>query len=193
MRQPFVIVALACVALAGAGAVHAQEGQTDPATMEQLLTKLMTPGEQHRQLALMAGSWTTTVTSFTEGQQPTVSEGTFVSEPILGGRYMLGRYAGIMMGQAFEGLSIDGYDNGKQRYFSLWFDSMGTNYYLAHGSASADGKTFWHRGTMELGPMEILSRSETVLVDDDTVKFTMWQTMGGQEIKAMEMVYKRVK
>lgn len=70
---------------------------------------------------------------------------------------------------------------------------MGTGFYEARGHASADGKTISHAGIMEMGPMSIPARSETVFVNDDTVRFTMWQTMGGQENKSMEMEYKRVK
>ena len=62
-----------------------------------------------------------------------------------------------------------------------------------NGGVSADGKVVKHQGTMSMGPMEIPSRSETVYVDKDTVKFTMWHSMGGQESMAMEAVYKRVK
>jgi hypothetical protein len=70
---------------------------------------------------------------------------------------------------------------------------MGTGYYLTHGTASADGKTISHKGTMTLGPLEMPTRAETVFVDEDTVTFTMWQSMGGPEMKSMEMTYKRVR
>ena len=150
----------------------------------------MTPGAPHKDLARMEGKWTATITMFMEGAQ--TSEGTYEGEMVLGGRYLMGRYKNTYMGQPYEGLSLDGYDNGKQQYFSMWLDSLGTGYYLAHGTASADGKVVNHQGTMTMGPMEIPSRSETVYVDKDTVKFTMWQSMGGQESKAMEAVYKRV-
>ena len=65
---------------------------------------------------------------------------------MLGGRYVLGRFSSTYLGQPMEGLSIDGYDNAKQEYFSLWFDTMGTGFYETHGQASADGKTIYRRG-----------------------------------------------
>jgi hypothetical protein len=46
---------------------------------------------------------------------------------------------------------------------------------------------------MKFGPMEIPSRSEMVFVSDDEMTFTMWHTMGGQEMKAMEITYTRAK
>lgn len=173
------------------GAALAQESQLDPQAMEQLMVKMMTPGQPHQQLGRMAGKWTTTMVSYQDGPEPVSSTGTFESEPILGGRYMLGRYHGTAMGQPFEGMSIDGYDNGKEQFFSLWFDTMGTGFYETWGTATADGKTVRHEGIMVFGPLEVPTRSETVTVDENTVKFTMWQTMGGQETKAMEISYQR--
>lgn len=191
MRKALFAVVLALAIVSGTAVVRAQEGQMDPKAMEELMMKLMTPGEPHKHLARMTGKWKATLTDHMQGGMS--SEGTYEGESVLGGRYVLGRFHATYMGQPFEGMSVDGYDNGKQQYFSIWFDSMGTGYYLAHGTASPDGKTMTHKGTMTMGPMEFPSRSETVVVNDDTVKFTMWHTMGGQEMKAMEITYARVK
>jgi hypothetical protein len=190
MRKLTLFAVLALSLLAFAAPTFAQEGQMDPKAMEEMMMKLMTPGTPHKDLARMEGKWTATITMFMEGAQ--TSEGTYEGEMVLGGRYLMGRYKNTFNGQPYEGLSLDGYDNGKKQYFSMWLDSLGTGYYLAHGTASADGKVVSHQGTMSIGPMEIPSRSETVYMDKDTVKFTMWQSMGGQESKAMEAVYKRV-
>jgi hypothetical protein len=192
MRKPLIAAALTLFALVATAPAHAQEGQMDPKAMEQMMMQLATPGAPHQQLATMAGKWTTTQTMYMEGA-PETTTGTYEGEAVLGGRYMLGRFKATMMGQPFEGMEVSGYDNGTQKFFSIWFDMMGTGYYLSHGTASADGKTVSHTGTMTMGPMEIPSRSETVFVDKDTVKFTMWHTMGGQEMKAMEMEYKRAR
>ncbi len=102
-----------------------------------MMMQLATPGAPHQHLATLAGKWTTTHTTYME-EAPETSTGAYEGEVVLGGRYILGRFKGMMM-----------------------------------------------------GPMEIPSRSETVFVDKDTVQFTMWHTMGGQEMKAMEMTYKR--
>lgn len=191
MRRLPLLAVFSLTLLALSAPAFAQEGQMDAKAMEEMMMKLMTPGAPHAHLATMAGKWTTTQTMYMEGA-PQTSAGTYEGEVVLGGRYLLGRFKGSYMGQPFEGLSLDGFDNGKQEYFSLWLDTMGTGYYLTHGTASGDGKTVSHKGTMTMGPMEIPSRSETVFVDQDTVMFTMWHSMGGSEMKAMEMTYKRV-
>lgn len=194
-RPPNLALAAACLAAALATAVPAaaQEGQMDQKAMEELMMKLAAPGAPHQHLAALAGDWTVTTTMYLDGSTPTTSSGTLSYELVLGGRYVLGRFSSTFMGQPMQGLSIDGYDNAKQDYFSLWFDSMGTGFYEARGQASADGKTISLAGTMEMGPLQIPSRSETVFVDKDTIRFTMWQTMGGPEMKAMEMEYKRAR
>ena len=192
MRRPLHL-SLAVALLLAAVPALAQEGQMDPKAMEEMMMKLAAPGAPHQHLASLAGKWSATTTMYMDAATPTTSPGTISFESVLGGRYLLGRYQMTFMGQPMEGLSLDGYDNAKQEYFSLWFDSMGTGFYEARGKASADGKTVSMSGTMEMGPMAIPSRSETVYVDKDTVQFTMWHNMGGQEMKAMFMEYKRVK
>lgn len=177
------------VALAVALPAAAQEGQPDPAAMQEMMMKLISPGAPHEHLAALAGKWNAALTWYMEGEQ--TSAGTCEYEMVLGGRYLVGRFRTTYMGQPFEGLSVDGYDNGAQEFFSLWFDTMGTGYFLSKGKAPADGKTFTLNGTMVMGPMEIPTRSESVMVDKDTMKFTMWHVMGGQEAKAMEAVYTR--
>lgn len=191
LAVPALALALA-IAAPAAAQTSQDQGQMDPKALEALMTQLMTPGAPHQRLAGLAGKWTTTQTMYMEAT-PQSSTGEAEYEMALGGRYLVGRYKGTYMGQPFEGMSIDGYDNGKQQYFSIWLDSMGTGYYLAQGTATPDGKVFKLSGTMVMGPMEIPSRSESVMVDKDTMQFTMWHTMGGQEMKAMEMTYKRVK
>lgn len=165
----------------------------DQKAMEKLMIEMMTPGPPHEHLANMAGKWTASMVSYLEGPEPVKSEGTYEAEVILGGRYVMGHYHSTAMGQPFEGLSIDGYDNGKQKFFSIWFDSFGTGFYEAWGDDTEDGKTYRHSGTMNFGPMEIPSRSKTVIIDKDTMEFARWHTMEGQEIKAMEVTYSRVK
>lgn len=190
MRRPVILILALALAAAPAAA---QESQPDQKAMEEMMMKLAVPGAPHAHLAALAGEWAATTTMYLDGSTPTTSTGTISFESLLGGRYLLGRYQMTFMGQPMEGLSIDGYDNAKQEYFSLWFDSMGTGFYEARGQASADGRTVTHAGIMEMGPLQIPARSETVYLDQDSVRFTMWQSPGGQETKAMEMEYNRVK
>jgi len=192
MRKVLVLAAVTAL-FAAALPAAAQDGQMDPQAMEEMMVKLATPGPQHALLAKLVGEWKTTMTTYMDGPEPVTSTGTYKGEAVFGGRYFVGHHTGQAMGRDFAGMSIDGYDNSTQKYFSMWIDNFGTGYYLAHGELDADGKTLRHAGDMQFGPMTIPSRSETVFVSDDKVTFTMWHTMGGQEMKAMDLVYERVK
>lgn len=193
MRKTLFASALILAFMAGSVTAYAQEGQPDPKAMEEMMMKLMMPGAPHQHLADGAGKWTATLTMYTPGTEPTTSAGTLEAEMVLGGRYLVSHFHSTYMGQPFQGMSIDGYDNGTQKFFNIWFDEMGTGYFLSEGTASADGKVYTYTGTMNMGPMAIPTRSEYTYPDKDTIKFVMWQSMGGQEAKSMEVVYKRAK
>jgi hypothetical protein len=122
-----------------------------------------------------------------------VSEGTTEYTPMLGGRYLMGKFKGTMMGGPFEGFSLGGYDNAKKQYFSMWFDSMGTGYYVSHGTASADGKTITYHGSMYDASIngDVKTREVVTMIDKNKHVFEMYQTREGQESKVMEITYTR--
>ena len=193
MRKIMLLAALTLAALTAALPALAQDGQMDEKAMQEMMMKLAMPGAPHQHLAEAVGKWTATQVMYMPGAEPMNMTGTYEAELVLGGRYLVGHYHSSFMGQPFEGLSVDGYDNAKQEFFSLWFDSMGTGYFVTTGHASADGKTYEYSGTMEMGPMKIPARTVTTYPDKDTMHFVMYQTMAGQESKSMEVTYKRVK
>lgn len=193
MRKTMLLAALALAALTAALPALAQDGQMDEKAMQEMMMKLAVPGAPHQHLAEGAGKWTAEMTMYMPGSEPATSKGTYEAEMVLGGRYLVGRYHSTFMGQPFEGMSVDGYDNAKQEFFSLWFDEMGTGYFLTTGHASEDGKTYTYTGSMDMGPMKMPTRSVTTYPDKDTMHFVMYQTMGGQESKSMEVTYRRVK
>ena len=192
-KHLFAVAALALFLSAGAATVRAQEGQADAKAMEEMMMKLAAPGAPHAHLAQMAGKFTARITMYSPGSEPMSSDGTYEGTMELGGRYLLGHFHGSYMGQPMEGMSIDGYDNSKQEFFSLWFDNFGTGVFSSTGKLAADGKTVAYHGEMTMGPMTIPTREESTWLDKDTVKFTMWQSMGGQEMKSMEILYTRAK
>lgn len=193
MRKILIATALTLAVVVGSVTAYAQEGQMDSKSMEEMMMKLMTPGAPHQHLAEGAGKWTATLTMYAPGAEPTTSTGTLEAEMALGGRYLVSHFHSTYMGQPFEGMSIDGFDNGTQKFFNIWLDEMGTGYFLSEGTASADGKVYAYAGNMNIGPMSIPTRSEYTYPDKDTIKFVMWQSMGGQEAKSMEAVYRRAK
>jgi hypothetical protein len=170
------------------------EKPMDPQAMMELWQKLAAPGEPHKQLESLAGSWTTQTKEWMEpGKPPMESSGTVEMKSILGGRFLQQEFTGSMMGQPYSGIGTTGYDNLRKKYVSTWIDSMGTGIFLMEGTASADGKTITLKGGHdEPGGGHMTHRAIWKLVDDNTQIFEMYGTHKGEkEMKGMEIVYTR--
>ena len=170
------------------------EKQMDPQAMMETYQKLATPGEPHKQLASLAGSWTTKTKSWMEpNKPPTESDGSCEQKMLLDGRFLHQECTGDMMGQPFTGIGVIGYDNHTKKYISTWMDSMGTGIYVMEGTASADGKTITQKGQYD-DPIEghMKLRGVTKMMDDNTEIFEMYGTgKKGKEAKMMEITYRR--
>ena len=83
--------------------------------------KLATPGEPHKQLASLAGTWATHTKEWMEpGPPPTDSTGTCEYKVLLDGRFVQQECSGQMMGQSFTGIGTHGYDNFTKKYVTPW-------------------------------------------------------------------------
>src|SRR5262249_2494543 len=101
-----------------------------------------TPNEKHKVLAALAGEWHTTVKIWMDPKgKPDISQGSSVSEMIMGGRFLQQIYRGQFMNQKFEGTGIYGYDNLRKEYRSVWYDNMATGIMVASGKYDASTKT----------------------------------------------------
>jgi hypothetical protein len=170
------------------------EKQMDPQAMMEVYQKLATPGEPHKQLASLAGSWTTQTKEWMEpGKPPSESTGSVEMKMLLDGRFLQQEFNGNMMGQPFSGIGITGYDNLRKRYVSNWIDTMGTGIFSMEGTASADGKAITLKGQhAELEGGQMTHRAVWKIVDSNTQTFDMYGThKGGKEMKVMEIVYTR--
>lgn len=171
-----------------------QEGSMDMEEMMEKYRKLGTPGEPHRVLASMAGSWNTRIKSWPEpNKPPTESSGICEQKMVLDGRFLQQEFTGNMMGTTFTGIGFTGYDNYTGKYVSTWIDSMGTGILFFEGASSADGKTITqenHHNDPVRGPMTW--RSVTRIVDDNTWVFEMYSIYEKSEVtKEMEITYTR--
>jgi hypothetical protein len=170
------------------------EKSTDPKAMMEVYAKLATPGEQHNQLASLAGSWTTKTKEWMEPNKPPVeSTGSAEMKMLLDGRFLQQEVTGQMMGQPFSGIEITAYDNLLKRYVTTWMSTMGTGIFTMEGTASADGKTITLKGQhAEPGGGYMKHRAIWKIVDSNTQTFDMYGAHhGGKEWKMMEMTYTR--
>jgi len=160
----------------------------------EIYRKAGAPGEPHKALARLAGTWETRSRGWMGPDRPPVeSTGTCEQQMVLDGHYLQQTYSGDMMGQPFTGISLLGYDNHTKKYQSIWIDTMSTGVYFFEGTASRDGRTIMQESRYDdpvHGPS--VWRTVTRINGDNTIEFEMFLTpKGEQEIKMMEMTITR--
>ena len=190
-----LIFALAMPCVTGA-----QQGEQPKMTPEQqkmmeAWMKAATPGDAHKALEPMIGSWDVTSTSWqTPDSPPEMGAGTSENAWVLGGRFVKQDFQGTFGDMKFQGLGYTGYDNLKKKYVGTWMDTMGTMVMMMVGSADPSGKVFTMTGSMDDAmtgkPMKL--RSVTRIVDANKHVMEMFAPdPSGKEFKTMEIVYTR--
>ncbi len=172
----------------------AQKTKMDMQKMMEIYKKVGTPGEQHKLLAKLEGSWTTRTKSWSVPDAPPAeSTGACERKLILNGHYLQEEYSGDMMGIPFTGISILGYNNHTKKYETTWCDSLSTAIFKFEGTANRAGNIITQECRYDdpaRGPA--VWRTVTRVRDDNTVEFEMFLTpRGKKEEKMMEMTYSR--
>ncbi len=166
----------------------------NPEEMMEIYMKLATPGEPHKLLATLTGSWATKTKEWMDPEkQPVESAGSVEVKMLLGGRFLQQEITGSMHGKPHTGIWTVGYDNLLKRYVSTWIDTMSTQIFMMDGTASADGKTITLTGQhAEVGGGHMTHRAIWKIVDGNTQEFVMYGTYHeGKEMKMMEVLYTR--
>lgn len=154
----------------------------------------MTPGDQQKKMAKCVGDWKTHSKMWmAPGGDATESDGTCTGEMILGGRYLLMKHKGNIMGMPFEGMSLDGYDNATKMYNSVWIDNMGTGIMYMTGKWNEEKKQIEYTGKMTDPMSGGISdiRSTVKLNEDGTSYMEMFGSDKGKEYKFMELTTSR--
>jgi Protein of unknown function (DUF1579) len=168
----------------------------EEAAMMKAWQEAMTPGAPQEHLAKAAGDFTYAV-KFWMGDpsaEPQVSTGTAHREMIMGGRYLVEKVKGEMMGQEFHGMGTTGYDNTKGTYWNTWFDNMSTGVMVSEGKTDDSGKMVMTGDYVDPMTREAKT-SKTVLWWDGADKETMqmFEKRGDDWVKTMEIEYTRTK
>lgn len=158
--------------------------------------KAGTPGEGHKALDPLTGTWNTVILFYpAPGAPPQESTGISENRWILGGRYLEQRFKGMAMGQPFEGVGYTAYDNLRKQYVGTWMDSMSTSVMYTTGTASGPGK--WKfTGTMDDPVTGKAQEIEEIITIDGPDKHTfvmMGPGTDGRMFRTMEIVYTRKK
>ncbi|TXI16319.1 MAG: DUF1579 domain-containing protein [Nitrosomonas sp.] len=165
-----------------------------PEEMMEVYTKLATPGEQHKLLASLTGSWVTKTKEWMDPHKPPVeSTGSVNIKMLLEGRFLQQEITGSMHGKPHTGIWTIAYDNLLKQYVSTWIDSMSTGIFTMEGTATADGKTITLTGRhAEAGGGHMSHRAIWTIVDSNNQEFIMYGTHhGGEEMKMLEVIYTR--
>ena len=191
-----MVLLLATPAFAQDKHQHPQMSAEEKAAME-AMQKAMTPGENHKMLNNMVGTWNTTVSMWmAPDAKPNVSKGTSTNRWILGNRYIEQKFTGTFMNMPFNGLGYTGYDNVKKQFWGTWMDNMSTGTMMTTGSTDDGGKSFKFTGTMA-DPMtgkDSQLEERVIVKSKDEHVMEMWgPAPDGKMFKMMEIVYKRKK
>lgn len=178
-------------------------GSPNPAEMMKQMMEMAKLNENHKLLADLAGSWTYTVKMMEPGEPASTSTGNLTRKPVMNGRFFLGEYSGSMKMPGadgkmkdftFKGMSIEGYDNVKQKFVSSWVDNMGTGILNSEGTYDPSTKTFSYSGEVEPVPgMKVPVREVIKITDKNHHVFEWYENRGGQDTKTMEIDYTRKK
>lgn len=178
-------------------AKDAPAAMPDSAAMMKAWQEFATPGDMHKWMEKTNGTWEAEVSSWMAPDAPPMkSKSTNVQSSAMGGRYVIGKFTGTMMGQPFEGMSTMGYDNAKKMFTSTWMDNMGTGIVHMSGTYDEATKTLNLKGhqTDPMTGKDTDIREEMKMIDDNTYTMTMYGAgMDGKEMKFMEGTFKKKK
>ncbi|HEY3276777.1 MAG TPA: DUF1579 domain-containing protein [Syntrophorhabdaceae bacterium] len=173
---------------------ESQGAKMDVKEMMEIYEKLAIPGDPHKLLAALEGSWTTKTVFWMEpGKPPMEATGTCEQKMIMDGLFLEQVYGGDMMGKKFTGINIIGYNNYTGRYGSVWIDNMGSGIYCFEGSEGPDGKSIIQESRYD-DPVQGATRWRSIMRirDDRTVLYEASITgKSGKEEKMMEMTLTR--
>ena len=161
---------------------------------QKIWTEYMTPGWAHELLASHAGEWKSVTTYWMDpSAPPQTMEGTSKNEMIMGGRYLKSTHSGEMMGMPFEGMSIEGYDNAKNEFTSVWVDNFGTGTSISTGKYDKETNSIIYMGTV-YEPMQgkdVTVKEIIKYIDKDHHTIEMYTVDGEQETKTMQIEFTR--
>lgn len=154
------------------------------------------PGEIHKAMAKMAGSYTTTSKFWIKpGDKPMESEGVAKLTSILGGRFLRETASGTMLGKPYQSLKLWGYNSDAGHFESTWIYTGSTAQMTLVGNSKDDGKTVdWTATVLGKKDAKMTLSVQTRLIDDDhfVVELSM-KTPDGKKGPTMETTYTRKK
>src|SRR6266513_267705 len=205
------ILMVFCLGMAAAfaiGPAFAGEKGTSPAAAipatspnDSKATDLAKPNANHNLLGELAGTWNYVLKiSMGPNKPPIKTNGVVVRQPIMGGRYFLADFDvemlpgndGKLEKANFKGKSIEGYDNVKQKFVSIWIDNGSTGPTNFEGTYDPTSRRFTYTSETEPKPGKKTKVREVIKVTDSNhYRLDWYEEHGGREIKTIEINYTR--
>lgn len=193
MKKTIVLLTL-CLAVAPLLAQEKQSAAEQQKAME-VFMKVGAVTENHEFLKKYVGNWDCQVKGWmAPGQPPTVSQGTFLGEMRLDGRFLFMDFNGTMFGQPFAGVQIIGFDNMQQKYVSLWIDNTSTIFFMTSGTRLDNVISESGLWPDPLTNTQLPVQARTTWVGADEYLYEQFMIQADKsEFKSMEMSCKRRK
>jgi Protein of unknown function (DUF1579) len=180
----------------------ADQKKTDQAGMMAMMMEMAKPGDNHKHLQQLTGTWSYNVKWWVSPDAPpSEASGTTVSRPVMDGRYLVSDHTGKMQmpggdgnvtEMEFKGMAIEGYDNAKKKFVASWIDNMGTGIMNMEGTYDAATKTLTYLAEYEPMPgMKTKMREVVKITDKDHHTMEFFELRGGKEVKTMQIDYTR--
>ena len=154
------------------------------------------PKPEHALLKKLVGKWTTTFELKMPGAPPVKSSGSEVNEP-LGDLWIVGRYDDPnMMGGAFAGAMLFGYDPDEKQYVAAWADNQTASLSVQKGGFDEGKKTLTLVGKSKdpMSGTDSTVRSVWTWDGDDRRTESMFTSgPGGKEMEIFRITYERAK
>lgn len=184
---------IACFVICGAIVTQAAMQDGGEAEQMQKYVEYMTPGKEHQEMAKAAGTWDVKSSFWMDpAGPPMTSTAVSTMKTELGGRYLVERLEGTMMGMPFSGMGTFGYDNCTKKYWGTWVDNMGTG--LTHMSGTMEGNVVEYHGMMPdpmVGKLVPVRFVETMIDDDHFTLEMFGKGPDGKEFRGMKLEYSR--
>lgn len=179
-----------------------QTEKEQQAMKDEMMKKWMevsTPGDNHKKMDDLVGTWETTVSMWMgeAGKPPQVTKGVAEMKWVLGGRFIQEEMKGEMMGMPYNGMGLLGYDNFNKKYTFVWVDNSSTQMSTSEGTFDPTGKVLTYYGKMDepmTGEHDKTVKYVTRIVNKDKNIFEIHDlSLPEPNTKVMEIVYTRKK
>jgi hypothetical protein len=176
-----------------APATDAKLPQT-PAEVLKAIVEAGKPSAEHQKLQPLVGDWNLTLKMWTDSAQPPAElHGTVERKWIMGGRFVQEAVKGEFEGKPFEGVGLWGYDPGQKKFTNVRACSLCGTVTTGLSDFDAVGASFQctTEGVCPLTGETVKGRDEVVIESNDKIVMNVFKTIGGKEVKAMEVVTTR--